>query len=112
MFKESLLLTQCYDISVMGELLFSLHAVCFHPHNTHSQIGYRTQAQLEIHTNTHTHTPLGVSGQDQVESSVIVGGVVYDLLCVRNGDVDSIHYLSGEIAPVKYLQDKSESTKR
>lgn len=45
-----------------------------------------------------------------VESSVIVGGVVYDLLCVRNTDVDCIHYLSCEVTPVKYLQDKSKST--
>lgn len=47
-----------------------------------------------------------------VESSIIVGGVVYDFLCVSYADVDCIHYLSCEVAPVKYLQSESESTKR
>lgn len=76
------------------------------PTITHSQTGYYTLTQLQ----THTNRPLAVSGQDEVESSVIVGGVVNDLLCVRNADVDCIHYLGGEVSPVKYLQDKSEST--
>lgn len=68
------------------------------------------QIEKRIHHQTYrviwVHTPLGVFGQDKVKSFVIVGGVVYDLLCVRNADVDSIHYLSSEVTPVKYLQDE------
>lgn len=105
MFKESLLLTQSYDISVMGELLFSLHAECSRPHNhtLTNRLSY-----TNITRDTETHTPLGVSGQYKVESSVIVRGVVYDLLCVRNADVHGIHYLSCEVTPVKCLQSTDE----
>ena len=107
-FKETLLLTQSYDISVMGEQLFPLHALCSRPHK-------RTLTNRLLYTNTlqtHTHKPLGVSGQDKVESSVIVGGVVYDLLSVRNTDIDCVQYLCSEVTPVKYLQDKSKSEKK
>lgn len=56
-------------------------------------------------SSTNTNRPLGVFAQDDVESSVIVWGVIYDLLCVGNTDVDCVHYLSGEVTPVKYLPD-------
>lgn len=74
-------------MSVLGEQLFSLQ----HP-------------KAPTNTSVSTKTPLVVFGQDNAESSVIVGGVVDDFLCVRNTDIDCIHYLRCEVTPVKYLQ--------
>lgn len=79
----------------MGKQLISLHAVHFLPPQRN------TNRVLYTNTTTHTNRPLGISGQYKVESSVIVGSVVYDFLCVRNTDVDCIHYLCGEVTPVK-----------
>lgn len=68
------------------------------------QIHPHKRAIIHKHNNKrNTNRPLVVSGQDNVESSVIVGGVVYDLFCVRNADVNCIHYPSCEVTPVKYL---------
>lgn len=68
----------------------------------------RPHNQAIIHKHNYrliqTPTPLAVSGQDEVESSEIVGGVVDDLLRVSNADVDCIHYLLCEVTPIKYLQ--------
>lgn len=58
------------------------------------------------------HKPLGISSQHKVESSVIVWGVVDDFLCIRNADVDRVHYLSREVTPVKCLQDESASKEK
>lgn len=47
--------------------------------------------------------PLGVFGQHQAESPVVVGSVVDDVLRVRNADVHRVHDPGGEVAPVKHL---------
>lgn len=52
----------------------------------------------------HEIPPFWVFGQDQVESSIIVRRVVYDLLCAGNIDVDCLHYPIGEVSPVEYLE--------
>lgn len=52
--------------------------------------------------------PLCVVAQYLVESPEIVGGVVYDFLRVGNADVDCVHYLGGEVAPVERLRDRSQ----
>lgn len=52
--------------------------------------------------------PLCVVAQYLVESPEIVGGVVYDFLRVGNADVDCVHYLGSEVAPVERLRDRSQ----
>lgn len=67
-----------------------------------------TEKQGIVHTNTTTNRPLGVSAQYKVDSSEIVGGVVYDFLRVRNADVDCVHYFGSEVTPVERLWDRSK----
>ena len=90
MMFRGIIITQSYTMSVLGEQLFSLQ----HP---------KAPTNTSV-SNKNIHTPLVVFGQDNAESSIIVGRVVDDLLCVRNTDIDCIHYLRCEVTPVKYLQ--------